>query len=267
MQALYQPSGRAAEYAPWAVNLYTGCAHRCRYCYVADMAVRFGKAKTAAEWSEREPTPREGVLEALEKDVARQNGKSGPTGAAALLCFTCDPYQPIEREHGLTRRAIEILGEGGFVPRVLTKAAALPMRDLDLLERYAGELGVTLTGLDDRIRDTYEPGADHPRLRLHLLRKARDHGIRTWVSFEPVIAPAATMQALNLALPHADVVRVGMINHDAERARAITWPLFLRQVLERLKNETCAYQIKNDLWAHADASIRGTWPQSRGRVD
>ena len=30
---IYEPSGRAREYAPLALNLYNGCPHGCTYCY------------------------------------------------------------------------------------------------------------------------------------------------------------------------------------------------------------------------------------------
>jgi len=33
LKALYVPSGRAREYAAWALNLYTGCPHGCGYCF------------------------------------------------------------------------------------------------------------------------------------------------------------------------------------------------------------------------------------------
>ena len=30
---IYQPSGKAAEYSPWAANFFNGCSHNCAYCY------------------------------------------------------------------------------------------------------------------------------------------------------------------------------------------------------------------------------------------
>jgi len=29
-----KPDGPSGEYAPIALNLYRGCGHKCRYCYV-----------------------------------------------------------------------------------------------------------------------------------------------------------------------------------------------------------------------------------------
>ena len=32
-KAIYEPSGKAAEYSNWACNLYNGCPHSCTYCF------------------------------------------------------------------------------------------------------------------------------------------------------------------------------------------------------------------------------------------
>jgi hypothetical protein len=32
-KAIYQPSGKAAEYAGYACNFYVGCSCGCTYCY------------------------------------------------------------------------------------------------------------------------------------------------------------------------------------------------------------------------------------------
>lgn len=37
IQTIYEPSGKAREYSPLALNLYKGCDHGCNYCYVPDM--------------------------------------------------------------------------------------------------------------------------------------------------------------------------------------------------------------------------------------
>ena len=33
LEIIYQPRGRAREYADYAANLYRGCDGRCGYCY------------------------------------------------------------------------------------------------------------------------------------------------------------------------------------------------------------------------------------------
>ena len=32
-KAIYQPSGKAAEYGEWACNFHIGCSNWCDYCY------------------------------------------------------------------------------------------------------------------------------------------------------------------------------------------------------------------------------------------
>lgn len=33
MKPIYEPKGRAKEYGDCAINIYTGCPHRCYYCF------------------------------------------------------------------------------------------------------------------------------------------------------------------------------------------------------------------------------------------
>ena len=33
MKPIYEPKGKAKEYGDYALNIYTGCPHRCYYCF------------------------------------------------------------------------------------------------------------------------------------------------------------------------------------------------------------------------------------------
>ena len=33
IKPIYTPKGRAKEYGDHAINIYTGCPHRCTYCF------------------------------------------------------------------------------------------------------------------------------------------------------------------------------------------------------------------------------------------
>ena len=40
MKPVYKPKGAAAEYGDYAVNIYTGCPHRCYYCFAPQVLHR-----------------------------------------------------------------------------------------------------------------------------------------------------------------------------------------------------------------------------------
>lgn len=323
MKAIYRPSGRALEYAPLAANLYRGCNHGCLYCY-APRALKTGRDEFHAS-----PKPREGIICALRSDVEKLAGKPCsackgdgcgdaedmgiPCGRCdgtgkelvgpVLLCFSCDPYQKIEREHRLTRQAIEILGEAGIAIRILTKAPSLAIeRDLDLLTKYDVEFGISAAfglDLDDGVRRFWEPGAESIAGRFADLAYAHKNGVKTWVSMEPVIHPAGCCHLIESYAGSVDFWRVGKLNHEMEALRAAVakheshrgiavrecthrlmldeiasvarlltlpdqvWPRFLHDALTQLRRADARYYIKNDLWAHASDAIKAEFPKER----
>jgi DNA repair photolyase len=48
MTIIYEPKGKAREYAPLAANLYKSCSHGCRFCF-APSAMRMGRDTFHAE--------------------------------------------------------------------------------------------------------------------------------------------------------------------------------------------------------------------------
>ena len=40
MKPLYIPKGKAKEYGDYAINIYTGCPHRCYYCFAPNVLHR-----------------------------------------------------------------------------------------------------------------------------------------------------------------------------------------------------------------------------------
>lgn len=66
MKPLYVPKGRAKEYGDYAVNIYTGCPHRCFYCFAPQVLHRERKAF----YSHVEP--RVGIVSALKKQIERE---------------------------------------------------------------------------------------------------------------------------------------------------------------------------------------------------
>ena len=246
MRAIYEPRGAAAEYAELACNLYRGCGHGCRYCY-APACLRM----TAAEFAR--PAPRRGIIEALLFDAATMAGDERDV----LLCFTCDPYQPLDATEELTRQAMSILAANNLRPRVLTKnPMAAIRRDADLLAEAGAVLGTTLawTAADDCRR--WEPHAPPPAERAEAIRLARDCGLRTWLSVEPVIDADQAIEVIRTLGREVDEVKVGKLNHNRAVEERTDWTTFCRRAVATLAKGPAAWYIKNDLWRHADAVTR-----------
>jgi len=253
MRVMYEPKGRAREYAPLALNLYNGCTHGCGYCY-APACLRLHRSAYHAA-----AMPRADVLAKLELDVASMQG-AGIAGPV-FLCFSCDPY-PRDTDCATTRAAIRILGEGGLRVRLLTKNPESASLDFDLMRLYGVEYGVSLVWENDDLRREWEPGAGSVASRLLSLHTARKIGLRTWMSVEPVIDPDEALRAVHLAGGICDTFKVGSWNHD-RRAKGIDYAGFLDElmpVLATLRDRHgSGWLIKDDLWAHATEAIRGRY--------
>jgi len=253
MAIIYQPRGAAREYAEYAVNIYRGCSHGCRYCY-APSCLRMSRDQFRAA-----TTPRPNLLDRLKHDLAAH----GRPVAPILLSFTSDPYQPAESVHGLTRDVISLLESHECSIRLLTKAPSLAMhRDGQLLAEAMVDCGTSLSWTRESDRCHWEPNAATIVERLDYLRWARDAGLPTWVSVEPVIDPDQAIDVIRLCGSFVDMIHVGRWNHD-RRANEIDYGAFLRRSLSALSQLPCDYRIKDALWRHRDLRLEREFPRSR----
>jgi len=239
MPVIYETTGRAREYFELAANLYSGCEHACRYCYGATVTHKdpkefFGKARA-----------RDGVLKQLAKDAARL-----PSNEVRhiLLSFVTDPYQPLEEELKITRRAIQILHGEALSVAILTKGGFRAIRDFDLLNKR-DLFGVTLVFEDEATRRIWEPYAARTEERIATLRMAKERGIPTWVSFEPVFDPAQTLSLIAHCADTIDVFKVGTLNYR-EEGKMINWKKFAQDAVNLLDGLGANYYIKKDLARH-----------------
>ncbi len=235
---IYEPRGRAREYAPLATNLYSGCSHGCLYCYVP-LAL-----KRKREDFHSSPKPRNNILRMLEADCRKMEA-SGINGEQVLLSFTCDPYQPIEDEHRITRKAIQILHQYGLSVQILTKGGMRAARDFDLLTKKDA-FATTMTFLDDERSLKWEPKAALPGDRIEAIKKAKSMRIPTWVSLEPVIDPDQAIEIIRQTHEFVDLFKVGPLNYRPE-AKEIDWKKFGNEVIELLEKLGKKYYIKEDL--------------------
>ena len=193
MTPIYKPKGAAKEYGDYAINIYTGCSHRCEYCFAP------GVLRKDKEEFHTHVIPREGILEALKNQLERNEIR----GNTIHLCFTCDPY-PTGYNTIMTRRIIKILKSYGNHVQLLTKSAET--RDFDILDEDDA-FGVTLDGADN---NAYSASVND---RINALKLAHKRGIKTWVSFEPVVNTRRVLRLIRIVAPFVDKVKIGKLNH------------------------------------------------------
>lgn len=224
MKPIYEPKGKAKEYGDLALNIYTGCPHRCFYCF-APPALRRDREKFHSD-----VRPRENIVEETRKQLERE----GITGKLIHLFFTCDPY-PTGYDTTPTREIIKLLKEYGNHVQILTKGNG--KRDFDLLD---GDdwYGVTLDGTGGKI-ETF---------RILDLFSAHMRGIKTWVSFEPVIDARAVLATIE-CVKFADKVKFGKLNYYHS---TINWKEFGNKAEAICREIGLDYYIKDSLRAEME---------------
>ena len=233
MSLIYEPKGRAREYAALACNVYRGCDHGCTYCY-APAALRMGREQFAAA------EPRKDFLRQLEREAGRLE-PSEPV----LLCFSTDPYCRLDVELALTRETIKILHAAGHAVTVLTKGGTRALRDLDLFgPRDAFATTLTLSDWCESLE--WEPGADTPQERIAAIEEFHNAGIPTWVSLEPVINPEDALGHIRQTHGFVDLYKIGRWNYDA-RANDIDWRKFAADAVALCESLGKRYLLKRDL--------------------
>jgi DNA repair photolyase len=238
MKIIYEPTGKAREYAPLAVNLYSGCLHGCKYCF-GPQALRKHKNAFSVDVH-----PKKHALERLQADASKLNGDD----REILLSFVTDPYQPLEIQLEITRGAIRTLIENDLRFTILTKGGTRAVRDFDLLEGYdKGRFGSTIIFIDQDDADAWEPNAPSIQDRIRAIEIARASGIRTWVSLEPVIDPEQALQLIREIHPIVDHWKVGKINYHPEVERKVDWIRFREEVTALLDSLEADYYLKESL--------------------
>lgn len=222
MKQLYVPKGKAKEYGDYAVNIYTGCPHRCYYCFAPTVLHR------DREEFHTHVEPRPGIVDALKRQLERE----GVTGKLIHLCFTCDPY-PTGYNTSVTREVIKVIKESGNHVQILTKGDG--SRDFDLLDGNDW-YGITYDGISHGVYDADSRTID--------LVTAKEVGIKTWESCEPVIYAGAVLEFIENCHDIIDKVKIGKLNYHPS---TINWKDFGYEVEQLCQKLGMDYYIKESL--------------------
>src|SRR2546428_1531568 len=167
----------------WTINPYRGCEFACKYCYA-----RYTHEYMELDGGEFEKKiyVKKDAAPLLASDISRKysyaSERSGGEKPEHIAIGTAtDPYQPAEREHGVTRACLEELAKReGLSVSVITKSNQI-VRDIDLFKQIAERselsLNITITTLRPRLARLLEPRAPRPDLRLAAGRGHRGAGV------------------------------------------------------------------------------------------
>jgi DNA repair photolyase len=177
----------------WTINPYRGCEFACNYCYA-----RYTHEYMELDGGEFEKKiyVKKDAGPLLAWDVAHKysyaSEASGGTRAEHIAIGTAtDPYQPAEREYGVTRACLEELAKReGLSVSIITKSDQI-VRDIDVLQRIAARsdlaIDITITTLRARLARMLEPRAPRPDLRLAAVKQLSEVGLAVGVSASPLI--------------------------------------------------------------------------------
>jgi DNA repair photolyase len=167
-----------------SINPYRGCEHGCVYCYARPSHCYLGHS--AGLDFETKLYAKTNAAELLEKDLSSK----AYTPKVIALGTNTDPYQPIEREHRVTRQILEVLERTGHPVGIVTKSS-LVLRDVDILSRMAArglaKVALSVTTLDRGIARAMEPRAVTPAKRLEAIRGLSEAGVPVSVMVAPIV--------------------------------------------------------------------------------
>ena len=168
----------------WSVNPYQGCEHGCAYCYARPTHEYWGYS--AGLDFERVIIVKRNAAELLEQKLRSRSWEPD----TIMISGNTDPYQPVERKEGITRKLIETLWRFRNPAGVITKNA-LVLRDLDLLADMAAarlvSVAISITTLDEDLRRVMEPRTSTASNRLRAIEELSKAGVPVVAMVAPII--------------------------------------------------------------------------------
>ena len=168
----------------WSLNPYTGCEHRCAFCYVRAYELRADRPSD--DRYGRTIRVKINVANVLRSELARKTWRK----ETVVIGAATDPYQPAEGRYRLTRKCLETLRDFANPTGMITRGPMI-VRDLDVLTALArrAELSITFSipTLDMDVWRKTEPGTAPPHQRLRAIEKLVAAGIKANVGMAPIL--------------------------------------------------------------------------------
>ncbi|HWT76504.1 MAG TPA: radical SAM protein [Mobilitalea sp.] len=159
------------------MNIYKGCCHGCIYCDSRSDCYQIPEFDTVRA--------KENALSIIQEEL-RKKTKSGVIGTGSMS----DPYNPYEKQYGLTRKALELIDTYHFGVGIATKSDLIS-RDIDILRRIQEHSPVickiTITAYDDALSRKIEPLVSTSSKRFEAVCRLSEAGIFTGILMMPLL--------------------------------------------------------------------------------
>lgn len=206
-KAIYNPSGKAAEYSKWACNFYKGCSNGCTYCFLRKGVLAHAMGGDKPELKACFLGSEAYALFCFESEVNKNLVELQKHGL--FFSFTTDPM--IVATKRLTIKAIKLCNLLKVPVKVLTKCADywyLLGMSIDFeIDKSLIAIGTTLTGHDE-----LEPNASPNHKRINMLLEAKKSGFKTFASIEPIIDFDSSIRMIEATLPFCDLYKIGLLS-------------------------------------------------------
>lgn len=167
-----------------SINPYRGCEHGCIYCF-ARPSHAYWDLSPGLDF-ETKIFYKPGAARLLEQTLTRATYRCEPI----VIGTNTDPYQPIDRQLGITRELLEVLQRYRHPFSLITKGSHV-LRDLDILEDMARDnlcsVTLSVTTLDRELKRSLEPRAATPESRLATISQLTQAGVPVGVLMAPII--------------------------------------------------------------------------------
>lgn len=206
MKAIYQPKGKAGEYAKYACNLYVGCSNNCDYCYCKKGVLAHAMGQDKPQLKKCFKDEKDAFV-TFRKECDKLKGELRREGL--FFTFTSDPCLP--GTYRLFSECIKAAMFMGISCTILTKCTkwTSTAQWLDLLRTRSTllKIGFTLTGRDDM-----EKGADSNASRINAMQKIHGLGIKTWASIEPIVDLDSSLKMISQTKGFCDFYKIGLMS-------------------------------------------------------
>ena len=236
------------------INLTSGCAHGCLYCYTRGYSTYPGEGKMILY---------KNTLDKLRTELAHKRTKP----PAVYFSPSSDLFQPVPAALELGYRVLEFLFSKNIGVAFLSKGV-IPENTMELLLNHADKVRaqVGIITLDENIQRMFEPNAASLKARIEQMTKLIAGGIAVEARLDPIL-PGLTDTPDVLNSLFSTLAKAGV-------RRAAASVLFLRpSVVESLKrnlgNEKILqtllsfYQDAKRLAIHAEHSSVIALPSAR----